>query len=74
MFLSLLSELVWTVWKLTREISLQLALKRFLLSSQIKAFRRALSASFCACGSVVLLHAARVFDYFVAIEIAFMDN
>ena len=30
---------------------------------------------FCAaCGSVVLLHAARVFDYFVVIEIAFMDN
>ena len=27
-----------------------------------------------ACGSVVLLHAARVFDYFVFIEIAFMDN
>ena len=33
-------------------------------------------ASFCdvACGSVVLLYAARVFDYFVVIEIAFMDN
>ena len=29
----------------------------------------------CAdCGSVVLLHAALVFDYFVVIEIAFMDN
>ena len=28
-----------------------------------------------ACGSVVLLHAARVFDFiFVVIEIAFMDN
>ena len=27
-----------------------------------------------ACGSVALLHAARVFDYFVVIEIAFMDN
>ena len=27
-----------------------------------------------ACGSVVLLHAARVFYYFVVIEIAFMDN
>ena len=27
-----------------------------------------------ACGSVVLLYAARVFDYFVVIEIAFMDN
>ena len=26
-----------------------------------------------ACGSVVLLHAACVFDYFVVIEIAFMD-
>ena len=27
-----------------------------------------------ACGSVVLLYAARVFDYFVVIEIACMDN
>ena len=27
-----------------------------------------------ACGSAVLLYAARVFDYFVVIEIAFMDN
>ena len=27
-----------------------------------------------ACGSVVLLHASRVFDCFVVIEIAFMDN
>ena len=27
-----------------------------------------------ACGSVALLHAAPVFDYFVVIEIAFMDN
>ena len=27
-----------------------------------------------ACCSVVLLYAARVFDYFVVIEIAFMDN
>ena len=27
-----------------------------------------------ACGSVVLLHAARVFDYFVVIEIALIDN
>ena len=44
------------------------------LSSQIKV-SRALSASFCAaCGSVVLLYAARVFDYFVVIEIAFVDN
>ena len=31
--------------------------------------------SLCAaCGSVVRLHAARVFDYFVVLEIAFMDN
>ena len=36
---------------------------------------RALGFILCAaCGSVVLLHAARVFDYFVVIEIAFMDN
>ena len=36
---------------------------------------RALGFTLCAaCGSVVLLHAARVFDYFVVIEIAFMDN
>ena len=27
-----------------------------------------------SCGSVVLLHAARVSGYFVVIEIAFMDN
>ena len=27
-----------------------------------------------ACGSVVLLYAARVFYYFVVIEITFMDN
>ena len=27
-----------------------------------------------ACGLFFLLHAARVFDYFVVIEIAFMDN
>ena len=27
-----------------------------------------------ACCSVVQLHAARVFDYFVVTEIAFMDN
>ena len=34
------------------------------------------SASFCVQLVVqfVLLHAARVFDYFVVIEIAFMDN
>ena len=39
---------------------------------------RALGFTLCtacaACGSVVLLHAACVFDYFVVIEIAFMDN
>ena len=36
---------------------------------------RALGFILCAaCGSVVLLRAARVFDYFVVIEIAFMDN
>ena len=36
---------------------------------------RALGFILCAvCGSVVLLHAARVFDYFIVIEIAFMDN
>ena len=36
---------------------------------------RALGFILCAaCGSVVLLHAARVFDYFVVIEIAFMNN
>ena len=36
---------------------------------------RALSFILCAaCGSAVLLHATRVFDYFVVIEIAFMDN
>ena len=33
-----------------------------------------LCAACTACGSVVLLYAARVFDYFVVIEIAFMDN
>ena len=27
-----------------------------------------------ACSLVVLLHAAHVFDYFVVIEIAFIDN
>ena len=42
------------------------------LSSQIKV---SLSFILCAAfGSVVVLHAARVFDYFVVIEIAFMDN
>ena len=36
---------------------------------------RALGFILCAaCGSVVLLYAARVFDYFVVIEIALMDN
>ena len=36
---------------------------------------RALGFILCAsCGSVVLLHAARVFDYFVVVEIAFIDN
>ena len=36
---------------------------------------RALGFILCAaCGSVVLLHAARGFDYFVVIEIAFRDN
>ena len=36
---------------------------------------RALGFILCvACGSVILLHAARVFDYFVIIEVAFMDN
>ena len=40
-------------------------------SSLPRAFEFILCA---ACGSVVLLHAARVFDYFVVIEIAFMDN
>ena len=45
------------------------------LSSQIKV-SRALSASFCVQLVVRLFcfHAARVFDYFVVIEIAFMDN
>ena len=36
---------------------------------------RALGFILCAaCGSVVLPYAACVFDYFVVIEIAFMDN
>ena len=36
---------------------------------------RALGFILCAaCGLVVLLHAARIFYYFVVIEIAFMDN
>ena len=44
------------------------------LFSHIKV-SRALGCILCAaCGSVVLVHAARVFDYFVVIEIAFMDN
>ena len=32
------------------------------------------AACSAACGSVVLLDAARVFDYFIVIEIAFIDN
>ena len=40
-----------------------------------QSLSRALGFILCAaCGSVVLLRAARVFDYFVVIEIAFMDN
>ena len=36
---------------------------------------RALGFILCAaCGLVFLLHAARVFGYFVVIKIAFMDN
>ena len=36
---------------------------------------RLLGFGLCAaCGSVVLLHAARVFGYFLVVEIAFMDN
>ena len=36
---------------------------------------RALGFILCAaCGSVVLLHAARVFYYFVVIQIVFFDN
>ena len=36
---------------------------------------RALGFILCAaCCSVVLLHAPRAFDYFVVIEIAFIDN
>ena len=37
------------------------------------AFGFILCAACGSVGSVVLLHAARVFDYFVVIEIAFMD-
>ena len=45
------------------------------LSSQINCLPCALGFILCAAhGSVVLIHAARVFDYFVVIEIAFMDN
>ena len=45
------------------------------LPSQIKV-SRARSVSFCVQLAVQLfcLHAARVFDYFVVIEITFMDN
>ena len=40
-----------------------------------QSLSRALGFILCAaCGSVVLLYATRVFDYFVLIEIAFMDN
>ena len=40
-----------------------------------QSLSRALGFILCAaCGSVVLLHATRVFDCFVLIEIAFMDN
>ena len=41
------------------------------LSALDQSLPRALGFTLCA---VVLLHAARVFDYFVVIEIAFMDN
>ena len=48
---------------------------------QVEHFRSLFQSHFpvgfilcAACSSVVLLHAARVFDYFVVIEIAFMDN
>ena len=42
---------------------------------QVEHFRSLFqSLSSAACDSVVLLYAARVFDYFVVIEIAFMDN
>ena len=44
-------------------------------SESDQSLPRALGFILCAaCGSVVLLYAARVFDYFVLIEIAFMDN
>ena len=48
----------------------------FLVSFSVTLSSQSLPhASSCeACGSVVLLYAARVFDYFVVIEIAFMDN
>ena len=42
---------------------------------KIKVILRAVGFILCAaCGSVILLLAARVFDYFVVIEIAFMDK
>ena len=45
------------------------------ISALDQSLPRALGFILCAaCGSVVLLHAARIFDYFVVIEIAFMDN
>ena len=47
----------------------------FSVTRSSQSLPRALSFILCAaCGSVVLLYAARVFDYFVVIEIAFMDN
>ena len=40
-----------------------------------QSLQRAFGFILCAaCGSVLLLHAARVFYYFVVIEIALMDN
>ena len=41
----------------------------------VRSKSTALGFILCAvCGSVVLLHAARVFYYFVVIEIALIDN
>ena len=50
-----------------------LFLSHFPVRSQSPA-RARLRTLCAACGSVILLHAARVFDYFVVIEIGFMDN
>ena len=48
---------------------------RSLFQSHLPVRSKSPARSLCAaCGSVVLLHAVRVFDYFVVIEIAFMDN